>query len=204
MAPGRQPRQQLRDPLFGDYQQPYHAGSCKTYGAKVSTVSAGVEVGRQLSNNNKQTVSVSTRGLGSPRLHEEIGRVTPRRLGSFCFNKHMVSGSPRRLEVAQLKSKLRSHRDGPCARDSYHCEMHSAGRPGFLSIVLLWKKMFLSVGHFPMLGHRFLRRAQFFPMRREAQAARSVWGENLWFEAINIVFGRIKGHRRCSGSNGGR
>ena len=49
-----------------------------------------------------------------------------------------------------------------------------------------------------------LRRALFFPMRREAQAARSVWGENLWFEAINIVFGRIKGHRRCSGSNGRR
>ena len=227
MAPGRQPRQQLRDPFFGDYQQSYHAGSCKTYGAKVSTVSAGVEVGRQLSNNNKQTVSVSTRGLGSPRLHEEIGRASPRRLGSFCFNKHMVSGSPRRLElaefknklrphrdglciqlvgvapagrlpvrllvstptrvvcpsrvgsvakqatllpknkcdhystkkhmvsgpprrleVAQLKSKLRSHRDGPCARDSYHCEMHSSGRPGFYLL-------FHAAGHSPMFVHRF-------------------------------------------------
>ena len=119
MAPGRQLRQQLRDPLFGDYQQSYHAGSCKTYGAKVSTVSAGVEVWRQLSNNNKQTVSESPRGLGSPRLHEEIGRVSPRRLGSFCFNKHMVSGSPRRLELAQLKNKLRPHRDCPCAREMF-------------------------------------------------------------------------------------
>ena len=39
----------------------------------------------------------------------------------YSTKKHMVSGPPRRLEVAQLKSKLRSHRDGPCARDSYHC-----------------------------------------------------------------------------------